>query len=72
MILTNEQVKNFKEALEKAGVSFEKYTEDEIIEIVNGVVNIYGTLVDINLRLKRKEEENKESDKDSSAPGAKA
>ena len=56
MILTDEQVKKFKGAFENAGASFEGYTEDEIREIANGAMNIYGTLVDVNLRIKREEQ----------------
>lgn len=59
MILTDKQVKIFKEAFEKAGASFEGYTEDQIREIANGAMNIYGTLVDINLRRKKEEQEKK-------------
>lgn len=59
MTLTDEQVKKFKEAFEKAGASFEGYTEDQIREIANGAMNYYGTMVDINLRLKKEAKEKK-------------
>lgn len=57
MILKDEQVKTLREAFEKAGASFDGYTEEQIREILNGVMNIYGTLVDINLRLKKRRKE---------------
>ncbi len=63
MILTDEQVKKFKEAFEKAGASFEGYTEDQIREIANGAMNYYSTMVKIGLRLK-KEEQQKENKTD--------
>jgi len=62
MILTDEQVKKFKEAFESAGASFDGYTESDIREIANGAMNIYGTLVDVNLRIKREEAEGKKKE----------
>lgn len=59
MILTDEQVKRFKEAFEKAGASFKGYTEDQIREIANGAMNYYTTMAKINLRLKKEEKEKK-------------
>jgi hypothetical protein len=59
MILTDKQIKEFRETLEKAGASFNGYTEDQIREIANGAMNYYATLVKINLRLKREEKEKK-------------
>ncbi len=59
MILTNEQVKRFREAFEKAGASFEGYTEDQIREIANGAMNYYTTMAEINLRLKKEAKEKK-------------
>lgn len=56
MILTDEQVKKFKEAFEKAGASFDGYTEDQIREIANGAMNYYTTLAKINLRLHKENE----------------
>lgn len=53
MILTDEQVKKFKEAFEKAGASFKGYTEDQIREIANGAMNYYSTMVKIGLRIKK-------------------
>lgn len=61
MILTDEQVKRFREAFEKAGASFKGYTEDQIREIANGVMNYYTTLAKINLRLHREGKNKKEN-----------
>lgn len=60
MILTDEQVKKFKEAFETAGASFEGYTEDQVREIANGAMTIYGTLVDVKLRDMREKAELKQ------------
>lgn len=59
MILTDKQIKKFREALEKAGASFDGYTEDQIREIANGAMNYYVTMVKINLRLKKEEKKKK-------------
>jgi hypothetical protein len=58
-MLTDKQIKEFREALEKAGASFDGYTEDQIREIANGAANYYATLAKINLRLKKEEKERK-------------
>jgi len=59
MILTDKQIKKFRKALEKAGASFDGYSEDQIREIANGAMNYYTTLAKINLRLKKEEKEKK-------------
>jgi uncharacterized protein YdcH (DUF465 family) len=50
MELKPEQVKQFKE-LHKDCDGFEKYSEDQIREIANGVANYYLTLFKIHNRL---------------------
>lgn len=59
MILTDKQIKKFREVLEKAGASFDGYIEDQIREIANGAMNYYATMVKINLRLKKEGKEKK-------------
>lgn len=61
MILTDEQVKKFKEVFEAAGASFDGYNEDQVREIANGAMTIYGTLVNVRLRTMKEEAELKQS-----------
>mgnify|MGYP001568671286 CR=1 FL=1 len=56
MELTNEQVQKFREAFERAGASFDGYTEEQIREIANGAMGIYRTMVNIGLRIKQEEQ----------------
>jgi len=52
MELKPEQIKRFKE-IHKDCEGFERYTEEQIREIANGVANYYLTLFSIHQRLKR-------------------
>jgi hypothetical protein len=56
MQLKPDQIKNFKEL--HRDHELDKYTEDEIREIANGVANIYLTLYRICQRTRREEERN--------------
>ncbi|HBG68866.1 hypothetical protein A2W67_02655 [Candidatus Nomurabacteria bacterium RIFCSPLOWO2_02_40_28] len=52
MELKPEQIEKFKE-LHKGLDGFEKYSEDEVREIANGVANYYLTLFKIYQRVKK-------------------
>ncbi|MEK7089150.1 MAG: hypothetical protein AAB913_03410 [Patescibacteria group bacterium] len=52
MNLKLEQIEKFKE-LHKDFPEFANYTEDQVIEIANGVANYYLTLLKINQRIKK-------------------
>ena len=52
MRLKPEQIERLRKPFDKYG-ALEGRTKDEIEEILNGVVNYYLTLTNINLRLKR-------------------
>ena len=52
MELKPEQIKKFIE-LHKDCAGFENYSEDQIIEIANGVANYYLTLFSIHQRIKK-------------------
>lgn len=52
MILKLEQIEKFKE-LHKGTEGFEKYSEDQIVEVANGVANYYLTLFNIHQRIKK-------------------
>ncbi|MEI7810233.1 MAG: hypothetical protein WCI41_01600 [bacterium] len=56
MELTPEQIKKFIE-IHKGCIDFSKYSEEQIIEIANGVANYYLTLFKISQRIKKEEEE---------------
>ena len=52
MILKPEQIQKFKE-LHKDIEGFEKYSDDQIVGIANGVANYYLTLFKIDQRIKK-------------------
>jgi len=52
MQLKPDQIKKFKK-LHKGMKGFEKYTEDQVVEIANGVANYYLTLFKIHQRIKK-------------------
>lgn len=52
MRLKPKQIERLREPFDKYG-AFEGRTKDEVEEILNGVMNYYLTLANINLRLKR-------------------
>ncbi len=52
MELKPEQIERFKE-IHKDCEGFERYTEEQIKEIANGVANYYLTLFSIHQRLKK-------------------
>lgn len=58
MRLKPEQVERLRKPFDKLG-AFEGRTNEEVEEILNGAMNYYLALANINLRLKR-EENNKE------------
>ncbi|OGC81169.1 hypothetical protein A2943_00770 [Candidatus Adlerbacteria bacterium RIFCSPLOWO2_01_FULL_51_16] len=57
MRLKPEQFERLRKPFDKYG-AFEGRTKDEVEEILNGVMNYYLTLANINLRLKREEKNN--------------
>jgi hypothetical protein len=52
MELSSEQINKFKE-IHKDFEDFSKYSEEEVIEIANGVVNYYLTLYKIHQRIQK-------------------
>ena len=58
MQLTRKQVERFKELHARNG-ELEGYTEDEITEVANGVVNYYLTLLKIWIRMERERDSSK-------------
>jgi hypothetical protein len=61
MRFKDEQIKRFKNVLEKEGVSFEGYTDEQAHKIAGEALEYYATLADINLRIKKEENVIKES-----------
>lgn len=57
MRLKPEQIERLRKPFDKYG-AFEGRTNEEVEEILNGVMNYYVTLANINLRLKREEKSN--------------
>lgn len=57
MRLKPEQVERLRRPFDKLG-AFSGRTNEEVEEILNGVMNYYLTLANINLRLKREEKSN--------------
>lgn len=57
MKLRPEQIARLRKPFDKFG-ALEGRTNEEVEEILNGVMNYYVTLVNINLRLKREEKTN--------------
>lgn len=57
MRLKPEQLERLRKPFDKLG-AFEGHTNEEVEEILNGVMNYYLTLANINFRLKRKKETN--------------
>lgn len=57
MRLKPEQIERLRKPFDMYG-AFEGRTNEEVEEILNGVMNYYVTLADINLRLKREEKGN--------------
>ena len=60
MRLKPEQIERLRKPFDRYG-AFEGRTKEEIEEILNGVIDYYLTLANINLRLKREEQSNEKT-----------
>ena len=55
MQLKPEQIKKFKK-LHQGAKGFKKYSDDQVVEIANGVANYYLTLFNIHQRIKKNDD----------------